>query len=311
MPIKEIGTVPNTLFLHSKRFDQGFGIVDKRQASRIVALDGTGDFSSIQPALNDLPSDGGVIYVKEGTYNITEKLVINKQNVALIGAGMGTHVTTDEDINLVDVTHNHFRIQDMRFTGSGNLDYGGSALNIRAGYGFVLNVWIDSASANGIALLSSGEYTFVYNCLITASKLSGIGVWGDSNMIIGNLITSNTTFGVYVQSCEKNMIANNVVESNVATGIQLQAADNCVITGNVCRDNDYNDAGTYHGIAVDLSDNNIVVGNRCYDNDDYGIEIGASSSKNNVSANICVGNTSGGVSDSGANTELSGANIVA
>jgi len=56
-------------------------------ATRVVATDGTGDFTDIQSAIDDLPSGGGVVYVKEGTYAITSAITITSSNVGLIGAG--------------------------------------------------------------------------------------------------------------------------------------------------------------------------------------------------------------------------------
>jgi pectin methylesterase-like acyl-CoA thioesterase len=55
----------------------------------IVALDGTGDFTKIQDAINSVPSNGNhpvVIYIKNGTYN-TEKLIVpaDKKCVTLMG----------------------------------------------------------------------------------------------------------------------------------------------------------------------------------------------------------------------------------
>jgi len=51
-----------------------------------VALDGSGDFKSIQEALNSVPGHQDkqfVIYIKNGMYN--EKLFIEKSNIALLG----------------------------------------------------------------------------------------------------------------------------------------------------------------------------------------------------------------------------------
>lgn len=52
----------------------------------IIAKDGSGDFTSIQKALDAIPSPTSkryVIYIKNGTYN--EKIFIEKSNLALIG----------------------------------------------------------------------------------------------------------------------------------------------------------------------------------------------------------------------------------
>src|SRR6056297_1626316 len=58
-------------------------------ADIVVALDGSGDFTSIQSAINAVPANDGrntVIYIKRGVYN-TEKLIVpaDRINVTLIG----------------------------------------------------------------------------------------------------------------------------------------------------------------------------------------------------------------------------------
>lgn len=58
-------------------------------ADIVVALDGSGDFTKIQEAINAVPSNSDrqtIIYIKRGTYN-TEKLIVpsDKKNIHLIG----------------------------------------------------------------------------------------------------------------------------------------------------------------------------------------------------------------------------------
>jgi hypothetical protein len=51
----------------------------------LVASDGTGNFTSVQSAINALPATGGSIYIKPGTY--TGFLTVVQPNVALRGLG--------------------------------------------------------------------------------------------------------------------------------------------------------------------------------------------------------------------------------
>jgi len=65
------------------------GQTNSANADIVVALDGSGDFTKIQDAINAVPSNSDretVIYIKRGTYN-TEKLIIpsDKKNVHFIG----------------------------------------------------------------------------------------------------------------------------------------------------------------------------------------------------------------------------------
>ena len=83
-----------------------------------VARNGTGDFEDIQKALNSLPSTGGSVHVREGTYELTASLVI-PSNTILLGDGMGTILVAravgvpDDLINLSGKTN--VKIMDLKF----------------------------------------------------------------------------------------------------------------------------------------------------------------------------------------------------
>jgi len=84
-----------------------------------VAQDGSGDFYSIQEALNAIPdeSEGRVIiYIKNGTYN--EKIFIDKSNIALVG----------EDREKTKIVYAELR-KNWRETHSD--DYGAGVINIK------------------------------------------------------------------------------------------------------------------------------------------------------------------------------------
>ncbi|MBQ4284549.1 MAG: pectin methylesterase [Lachnospira sp.] len=57
-----------------------------------VANDLSGDFTSVQEAVNALPDDGGIIFIKKGTYK--ERVEILKDNVTLIGESAGETIIT-------------------------------------------------------------------------------------------------------------------------------------------------------------------------------------------------------------------------
>ena len=54
------------------------------------------DFTDIQTAINALPPSGGKIFVKAGTYVITQTIRIRQSNVHIQGEGMGiTNIVAD------------------------------------------------------------------------------------------------------------------------------------------------------------------------------------------------------------------------
>ena len=85
----------------------------------IVAQDGSGDFISIQEAIDSVPDDSNdkmIIYIKNGTYN--EKLFIEKSNIALVG----------EDKDKTKIIYAELR---KNWKGNHPDDYGSAVVNIK------------------------------------------------------------------------------------------------------------------------------------------------------------------------------------
>jgi len=79
-------------------------LTDVIQANVVVATDGSGDYASVQDAVNSAPDKGTaryVIYVRNGTYK--ENVVVGKKktNVMIVGDGMNSTVITGS-LNVVD-----------------------------------------------------------------------------------------------------------------------------------------------------------------------------------------------------------------
>jgi pectinesterase len=70
----------------------------------VVARDGSGNYTTVQAALDAAPSEGAgrwVIYVKRGVYNETVEVKKKKWNVMMVGDGMGATVVSGR-LNYVD-----------------------------------------------------------------------------------------------------------------------------------------------------------------------------------------------------------------
>ena len=63
----------------------------------LVAADGTGNFTSVQTALNSLPTTGGSLYIKPGTYNGFVTVVLPNVSMYGLGGVPGNVVITNED----------------------------------------------------------------------------------------------------------------------------------------------------------------------------------------------------------------------
>jgi len=63
--------------------------IDRYESTFVVDINGNGDFTSLQPAIDALPATGGKIFVKAGAYPITSTITIRVSNVQIQGEGMG------------------------------------------------------------------------------------------------------------------------------------------------------------------------------------------------------------------------------
>src|SRR5215469_13665516 len=67
--------------------------IDRYESTFVVSPDPSkGDFTTLQAAINALPTTGGKIFVKAGVYPITSTIEISTSNVQIQGEGMGITV---------------------------------------------------------------------------------------------------------------------------------------------------------------------------------------------------------------------------
>jgi len=274
--------------------------------------DGVDDQEEINAAIAALPANGGRVSLLEGTFDITNTIVLSDDDISLEGLGYATRIQTTANMPMIWSTgRNHLYVA--------NLALFGSALDT--------NVGID---------ILTGEYCMVENCWVENCR-SGIRFWnGSNNTITNNFTSGNTHYGIVVHAEEKNIISDNQVttntlygilafesseilitgntsSSNVRHGIEINTSSDCVITNNLVLDNDSGNLSMFDGIyLIGDSNYNIIAGNRCRDNDRWEIHIAAAAcDKNLVHGNHCIGpGHFGAISDLGTNTTLAD-NVVA
>lgn len=287
------------------------------RADYVVPSGSTSAETTINQAITDLPTNGGSIYLLEGTYDIDGSISINKSNVSLIGSGKGTKITTNANITMVDISSykTGVLIKNLYLFGSeGNVNKG---IYIYYGtYNIVSDCWIEDCNP-GIEL-RNGSKNIIKGNHITSCITNG-AIWineDTNNIIIGNNLVSNSK-GVYCcDSSNNNLISNNNIVSNTSSGIELYGDYNNII-GNYFQGNSslgmklimgasYNKVTGNHfysntgqgiwisGMSGSKSDSNLISGNIIRDNSTYGIYIAERYADNNViKDNLLNGNTSG------------------
>ena len=278
-------------------------------ATNIVALDGSGDFEDIQSAINDLPSSGGVVYVKEGTYNITSTISIMKNNISLIGAGNSTklYLITD-NIPVIQVGDGStslegISIENLQIDGNSNLEgantgiyfYGNSSAKISLCT--VSSCYIHHLGSLGIEIVYLDYSLFFSNLIENNSDASMYVLNSTYNLFSGNQFN----FDFYLKSSSSyNSLISNIFASGSSAAIHISSSPSNIINNNQISDSDF-------GMEI-LSNYTVVSGNFVHDCTTLGIDVEGDYCI--VSDNICINNGGKGITPGWANNNLIIGNLV-
>ena len=158
--------------------------------------DGVDDQVTINAAIDSLSIIGGSIYLREGTYILSDNVVISKSNVALVGAGSATVLRREDNHN-----------ENMRVIyalGKANL--------------LIQNLRIDGNKSNPDNGTTDGIYfenvdnSKIVDCWI--KNMTEVGIYlrfSNNNIVMMNTIQNDSFSGVLQVSSSNNIVANNVI----------------------------------------------------------------------------------------------------
>ena len=228
--------------------------------------DGTADQAEINAAITALPATGGEVVILDGTYNITAKIDVTKDNVSIRGNGNATilkrmfNSTAYEGV-ITLTSRSGCKIANLQVDGNGS------------SYTQIYNCGIHLYSSNSNTVAGSPCNNNNYGIYLDASS--------SNNTIAGNTYNNNDE-GIYLySSSSSNTITGNTCNNN-SYGIDLVVSSSNTITGNTCNNNDF-------GIYLYSSSNNTVTGNTC-NNNSSGIYL-TNSSNNTSTGNTCIRGT--------------------
>ena len=248
-----------SIFPHNRDFGEGVRErgIREGQATIIVAFDGSGDAESVQEGIDMLPSTGGVVYVKEGTYNLnsSNKIIIANSNTSIIGAGKSTKITTTGNIIAIDTnTKSNIEIRTLYILGGGGDDNEGIWIN-NSNLCTIDSCWIETMGSNAIVIQGAGKEVKITNCWLKSNGRAGIEIEdGIKCIIIGNNLESNAD-GILGNSCDQSIITGNIIKSSTNKGISanLSSNNNIIIGNQIISVTD----------AINIAgNNNIAVGNQ-------------------------------------------------
>ena len=284
---------------------------DTRIATVIVAFDGSGDYTDIQDGIDALPAGGGLVFIKNGTYNIDAQIVIAKSNVTLQGQGPATIIHLNNGVNLdavyvgnnTDPFSNIF-LRDFKVEGNGTNNPYTSCIDISdyCSRVTIMNVWCYDGAGDGIVIGWDCDYCNVFGCTFENNGYVGVYCYGaDFVSIQGNKFFNNgISYGAAIEndSGDEFNFSNNTIVNNVGInsgyGIMLfgyySNGRKGIIQGNTIQ-------GTYIGIGLftyyGTADRITVIGN--YIKDTYEDGIASRANHSIISGNIIEGPDGNGI----------------
>ncbi len=181
----------------------------------VVALDGSGDFTSIQEAV-DAAKKGDTVFLKPGQYP-QDVTIHSKDKVKLVGAGRDqvTILGREEVVGALHVGKWPYGATDIEISELTINDHGGHAVGLFNGKGILLK----RMTVNGMLFSQQVQDVRIEDCTIGGSETTGVQFADSQALLIGNFIHDND-HGVSVAGksevrLERNLITRSLFEAVV------------------------------------------------------------------------------------------------
>ena len=239
----------------------GFGVVSADEGmplsprTIVVALDGTGDFVSLQEAV-DAAKKGDTVFVKPGRYS-QDVTIHSKDKIKLVGAGVDQVTVLGRDI-VVGALHvgkwpygaTDIEISDMTIN-----DSGGHAVGLFNGQGIVLR----RIKINGMLFSQQVHDVRIEDCVIGGSETTGVQFADSDAVLIGNVIHDND-HGVSIAGKSNVQLERNVIRQSLFEAVVVSGHARAVITSNTLVKN--GGGATFLGQSQSDVSGNVIALNR-------------------------------------------------
>lgn len=180
-----------------------------------VALDGSGDFSSLQEAV-DSAAKGDTVWIKAGAY-AQDLTIHSKEKINIVGEGIDKVVLLGRGqmVGVLHVGKWPYGATDVEISGLTINEHGGHALGIFNGHRITLR----QLHVKGMVFGQQVQDVRIEDCVIEGSETTGVHFSDSQALLIGNVIHNND-HGVNVTGkssvrLEHNIIAKNLFEAVV------------------------------------------------------------------------------------------------
>ncbi len=193
----------------------------------VVALDGSGDFTSIQEAV-DAARKGDTVFLKAGQYP-QDVTIHSKENVKLVGAGRNqvTLLGREEVVGSLHVGKWPYGATDIEISEMTINEHGGHAVGLFNGHGIVLR----HLNVNGMLFSQQVENVRIEDCTIGGSETTGVQFADSQAVLIGNFIHDND-HGVNVGGKSEVRLERNIITRSLFEAVVVNDRAKAVLVSN-------------------------------------------------------------------------------
>lgn len=259
--------------------------------------------SSLNSAIAAM-TNGGTLLFGEGTWELTESLVIGRSNVTLTGSGPGvTHLRTNGNFGtnaLVKIAGTSGSPLDGVLIENMTLD--GRTLQAKVSRGLSVG-WahrvtiracvISNHAKEGLYVEASSMGSALNQTVIANNQLDGLYLYtgADDWLITGNLIANNALSGVKLRQSKRALLSDNAVRNNGENGIRVtETSTGTLLTRNATINNGID------GISIQGSADCLAAFNTASANGNDGLYLTSGADGCAVYANTSLRNDWSGVS---------------
>lgn len=197
----------------------------------VVALDGSGQFRSIQEAVDEARK-GDTITVKAGAYP-EDVTIHSKQRLKLVGEGMDrVTVLGRERVGVFHIGKWPYGAADIEISGLTINEHGGHAMGIFNGRGIILR----DVRINGMLFGQQVRDVRIERCHIGGSETTGVQFADSHAVLIGNLIHDND-HGVTIAGKSDVRLEHNVITRSLFEGVVVTDSARAVLISNTIAKN--------------------------------------------------------------------------
>ncbi len=192
-----------------------------------VALDGSGDFSSIQEAV-DSAGKGDTVLIKAGVYP-QDLTIHSKDKIKIVGAGIEKVVLQGRGqmVGVLHVGKWPYGATDIEISGLTINEHGGHALGIFNGNRIVLR----QLHVKGMVFSQQVQDVRIEDCTIGESETTGVHFADSQAVLVGNFIHDND-HGVNVTGKSSVRLEHNVITRSLFEAIVIGDQSAAVLVNN-------------------------------------------------------------------------------